>query len=134
MFVDLVAQFLSGNEENMISYSTWVGFLLVFPDYALRHAMSAMFIAYSKIQSAKQTVIMGLQITNAQYIDETISYVGTSDVLDLKRYYIYMACVFLFLMVRIIFITRCTVVIVIFKIKDYWHQYKPLKLRNTFTK
>lgn len=96
----MVAQLLSDSEENMKIYSTWIGVLLLFPDYALRHGMSAMFAAYSKVQAIR-AIKLELPITNAHHIDDTISYVGSSDVLDLKRYYIYMACVFLFLMVSV---------------------------------
>lgn len=50
---------MSSSEDNMNKYDTYIRLLLFFPDFALRHAMNAMFITYTKAQMAKQSSHFG---------------------------------------------------------------------------
>lgn len=55
----ICSSFMSSSEDNMNKYDTYIAFLLLFPDFTLRHALNAMFIVYTKAQIAKQSSHFG---------------------------------------------------------------------------
>lgn len=77
--VDLAAAYLSLDQVNMVTYESWILVLMVFPDFSLRYACSVMFITFSKIRENQTSF--------------TYKYIGSSDELDLMRYFLYMTFV-----------------------------------------
>lgn len=69
----------------MVEYENWMMVLMVLPDSALRHAFSALFLTFQQIRSGLGTG----------------KYIGSSDELDLMRYFLYMTFVAVFAMVSL---------------------------------
>lgn len=93
---------MTETQDLMKKYNFWISLLLIFPDFALRHALSCVFIIFTRTQNSKLTKSQA--DPTQQYIDETSSYVGTGDVLDLSRFYIYTSCFAIFCLVFVILI------------------------------
>lgn len=81
---------MTETQDLLKKYNLWVSILLIFPDFALRQALSCLFITFTRTQNSKLTKSQA--DPTQQYIDETSSYVGTGDELDLCRFYIYTSC------------------------------------------
>ncbi|KAJ6637353.1 Phospholipid-transporting ATPase ABCA3 [Pseudolycoriella hygida] len=97
----ILASFMSSSEDNMNKYEFYIHLLLFFPDYALRHGFSAMFIMYTKDQIAKQSSHFEHH-SNVEYLPSPYIDAGWS--LDLTTIYCYFTFVAVFGMVILLFI------------------------------
>lgn len=80
----------------MVKYESWMMVLMVLPDYSLRYAYSAMMIVFGNLLTAR-SLVSGQH--SAEYLN-TSTYIGSSGVLDLRRYFVYMTFVAIFAMVN----------------------------------
>lgn len=116
----MIASFISSTEDNIKTYSILINILLVWPDYALAHALNVLLQIFvkqrepnynfnfgkkqnlltqniSEINVAFRFVFADHQYATAE--PETVTYTHISDPLDLTKYFIYMGSVILIIYV-----------------------------------
>lgn len=63
-FLDILASFISSSDDNMKTYNELIMVLLVIPDYAVSHALSALLIKYVKHRETQYHFNFGMSSTS----------------------------------------------------------------------
>lgn len=61
-FADIIASFIASSEDNMKTYDVCISVFLIFPDYALTHALHALLLTYVKQRNQQYNFNFGMSI------------------------------------------------------------------------